>query len=227
MKLLAILIAAVISYLLGSLCFAIIFVRIIKGQDIRTMGSKNAGLTNVLRCCGSSCAVLTLVGDLCKGVLAVSLSRTIASALNAGLQYDNNTRYIGYIAAFFAILGHVFPLYFNFRGGKGVLVGVASFIFIDWKMFVILLIIFAAVLIFSNYVSLASITASACCPVITFLTSWLGDGCTLGRSALYMLLSVPMAAMVIWMHRSNINRLLNGTERKFRKSKTSGSSGKK
>lgn len=215
----AILIAAAIGYLLGSINSSILIVKIVKGQDIRTMGSNNAGLTNTLRCCGGFCALLTLVGDILKGVLAVYVSQIIAGALDAGLSGDGSTRYIGYIAGFFAIIGHIFPLYFQFRGGKGVLVGVASFIIIDPKVFLILLGIFIIVLLLSNYVSLSSIIASSCCPVITLFTSWLWEVNSFGRSLLYMLLTLPMAAMVVWMHRGNIQRLKNGTERKFRKSK--------
>ena len=117
--LLAIGASAIIGYLLGSCNFSIIVVRLVKGEDIRTMGSKNAGLTNTLRCAGKGCALMTLIGDLGKGVVAVILSRLVCSALEAGLSPDNNTYYIGYIAGLFAIIGHVFPLYYGFKGGKG------------------------------------------------------------------------------------------------------------
>ena len=110
-----------------------------KGKDIRTMGSKNAGLTNTYRCCGPACAGLTLVGDLLKGVIAVALARGFASLLSAGLSPDNDTHYIGYIAGFFAIIGHVFPIYYGFKGGKGVLVGVSSFLALDPRVFIALI----------------------------------------------------------------------------------------
>ncbi len=213
--LLALLIAAALGYLLGSCNCSIIFVKLMTGKDIRTMGSKNAGLTNTYRCCGPVPAVLTLIGDLCKGILAVGLARAAASALSAGLSPDNDTHYIGYIAGLFAVIGHIFPLYFQFRGGKGVLVGVASFLMVDAKVFMALLLIFIVILAISKYVSLASIMSALYCPLATLLISWIVTGAGVGRSFLYMVLSLPMAGIVIWMHRTNIQRLIDGTESKF------------
>ncbi len=207
--------AAVIGYLLGSCNFSIIVVRLIKGEDIRTMGSKNAGLTNTLRCAGKGCALLTLIGDLGKGVVAVLLSRWICSMLDAGLSPDNDVHYIGYIAGLFAIIGHVFPVYYGFKGGKGVLVGVSTFIIVDWRLFCILIAIFAIILAISKYVSLSSIIATASCPPIAFLMELLASGTSWQRALFYALLSIPMAALIIWMHRSNIERLKNGTENRF------------
>lgn len=212
---LAMVLACVFGYFMGSLNFSIIIVRIMKGKDIRTMGSKNAGLTNTYRCCGAPCAVLTLIGDLCKGVFAVSLSKMIAAALNAGFKPDNDTLYIGFIAGFFAIIGHVFPIYYHFKGGKGVLVGVSTFLVVEPRVFLALIIIFAAMLALSKYVSLSSIIATAYAPLAVLLMSWIVDGCSFGRSLLYMILCLPMAATIIYMHRSNIERLKNGTESKF------------
>ena len=205
---LAIIAAAGLGYFLGSLNFSIIVVRMMTGRDIRDMGSKNAGLTNTLRCAGKSCALFTLLGDLLKGIIAVALARGLCHLLHAGLMPGNDTHYIGYIAGFFAILGHVFPIYYSFKGGKGVLVGAASFLAVDYKVFLALLAIFAVILALSKYVSLASIISTAYCPLATLLMSWLIDGYSFGRSFLYLIMSLPMAAMVIWMHRSNIQKNL-------------------
>lgn len=215
MMFLAILLAAVFGYFLGSLNFAIIIVKIMKGKDIRTMGSKNAGLTNTYRCCGPACAVLTLIGDLCKGVFAVSLARMVTTALGAGLSPDNDAQYIGFIAGFFAIIGHIFPIYYHFKGGKGVLVGVSAFLVIEPRVFLALIIIFAVILALSKYVSVSSIIATAYAPIAIFLMSLVVDGCSFGRSLLYTVLCIPMAVVVIYMHRTNIERLRNGTESKF------------
>ena len=114
MLILAILISAVLSYLLGSFNSSILVVRLLKHQDIREFGSHNAGLTNTLRCFGKGCAALTLVGDLAKGIVAVLLSRGICELLGTGLTAQNDVHFIGYIAGIFAILGHVFPIYFLF-----------------------------------------------------------------------------------------------------------------
>lgn len=211
---LAIAAAVLIGYLLGSCNFSIIVVRLIKGEDIRTMGSKNAGLTNTLRCAGKGCALLTLIGDLGKGVFAVFLSRLICGSLEAGISPDNNTYYIGYVAGLFAIIGHILPLYYGFKGGKGVLVGVSTFIIVDWRVFCILIGIFIVVLSISKYVSLSSITATACCPPLIFIIELI-SGTSMGLCLLYAVISIPMAAIVIWMHRSNIQRLKEGTENRF------------
>ena len=213
--LLAVILAGALGYFLGSLNFAIIVVKIITGKDIRTMGSKNGGLTNTYRCCGAVPALLTLIGDLSKGVMAVAAARTIAYGLEAGLSPDNDTHYIGYIAGLFAVIGHIFPAYFQFRGGKGVLVGVASFLMVDPKVFAALLAIFIVIVALSHYVSVGSIISAAYCPLATLLMSWIVDGDSFGRSLLYMVLSIPMAAIVIWMHRTNIQRLREGSENKF------------
>jgi len=211
----AIILAAALGYFLGSINFSIIIVQIVRGKDIRTMGSKNAGLTNTYRCCGPACAGLTLLGDVCKGVLAVALARMIAGFMKVGLVPDNDVHYIGYVAAFFAIIGHIFPVYYGFKGGKGVLVGAASFLALDFRVFIALIAIFIVILAISKYVSLSSILASAYGPLAVFMMSLIVNGTSFPRSLLYLILSLPMSAVIIWKHRSNIERLLNNTESKF------------
>lgn len=212
---LSITIAAVLSYFLGSCNSSIIIVKLLKNEDIRNFGSHNAGLTNTLRCFGKKCAVITLIGDLSKGIIAVTLSRLFCYLLNGGLLPDNDTHYIGYIAGFFAIIGHIFPAYYGFKGGKGVLVGVSAFLAVDPVMFALLMAIFIIVLSASKYVSLASITASVCCPLITFFLHFFAYDDPLRYSVLYTVLAFIMSYTVIFMHRSNIQRLKNGTENKF------------
>ena len=125
MLILAIVIAAALGYLLGSLNSAILTVRLLKHEDVRQFGSGNAGLTNTLRCFGKLCALFTLIGDLAKGVVAVLLSRFIATALTGGTA---DTYMIGAISGIFALIGHVFPLYYGFKVVKCVLVGVSIFL---------------------------------------------------------------------------------------------------
>lgn len=216
MLILAILISAVLSYLLGSFNSSILVVRLLKHQDIREFGSHNAGLTNTLRCFGKGCAALTLVGDLAKGIVAVLLSKGICELLGTGLTAQNDVHFIGYIAGIFAILGHVFPIYYHFKGGKGVLVGVSVFLGIDWKVFLCLIVIFAVVLAISKYVSLGSIIAAACCPVVTFLFQfWRRGDLPMWYLWLNTGLAALMGAWVIYMHRTNIQRLKAGNENKF------------
>ncbi len=216
MLILAIGLSAVISYLLGSCNSAILVVRLLKHKDIRDYGSHNAGLTNTLRCFGKGCAALTLAGDLAKGIIAVLLSRGICYWLDVGLTAQQDVHFIGYVAGIFAILGHVFPLYYHFKGGKGVLVGVSVFLGIDWKVFLCLIAVFAIVLAVSKYVSLGSIVASACCPVLTFLLQTMQRGdLPWWYVWLNTIMAAAMGAWVIWMHRTNIQRLKSGTENKF------------
>lgn len=212
---LSIAIAALISYLLGSCNFSIIVVRLLKNEDVRNFGSHNAGLTNTLRCFGKGCALLTLIGDLSKGVVAVTLSRCLCRLMEGGLSPDNDTHYIGYIAGFFAIIGHIFPIYYGFKGGKGVLVGVSTFIAVDPAIFFILIAIFAVILAVSKYVSLSSIIASLCCPIATFLLHFFFFDDALLHTLLYSILSLIMASVVVYMHKTNIERLKNGTENRF------------
>ena len=216
MLILAILISAVLSYLLGSFNSSILVVRLLKHQDIREFGSHNAGLTNTLRCFGKGCAALTLVGDLAKGIVAVLLSKGICELLGTGLTAQHDLHFIGYSAGIFAILGHVFPIYYHFKGGKGVLVGVSVFLGIDWKVFLCLIVIFAVVLAISKYVSLGSIIAAACCPVVTFLFQfWQRGDLPMWYLWLNTGLAALMGAWVIYMHRTNIQRLKAGNENKF------------
>ena len=221
MLFLAIVLSALVSYLLGSCKSSILVVRLLKHQDVRNFGSHNAGLTNTLRCFGKGCAALTLIGDLAKGIIAVFLSRGICHWMDVGLTAQQDVHFICYIAGIFAILGHVFPLYYHFRGGKGVLVGVSVFLGIDPKVFGCLILIFIIVLAISKYVSLGSIIAAVCCPIITFLFQMLQRGdMPMWYVWLNTGLAAVMGAMVIWMHRTNIQRLKNGTENRFSFHKT-------
>lgn len=216
MLLLAIVLSVIVSYLLGSCNSAIIVGKLIKHDDIRNYGSKNAGLTNTLRCFGKGCALLTLIGDLGKGIVAVLLSKGICHMLDVSIAGDEKVQFIGYVAGIAAILGHVFPLYYHFKGGKGVLVGVSVFIVIDWRAFCIMILIFAIVLLISKYVSLGSMIGAASCPVITLILQLvLYPDRPLWYTLLNTAMALVMGAWVIFMHRSNISRLKNGTENRF------------
>ncbi len=213
MLLLCCLVAALVGYLLGSINSAILTVRLLKHEDVRNFGSGNAGLTNTLRCFGKGCAALTLIGDLAKGVVAVLISRYLT---DLWMQGTGDTYFIGCLAGCFAILGHVFPIYHHFKGGKGVLVGVSIFLVLDWRVFCILIGIFAVVLLLSKYVSLASVIAASCCPFVTAVVQYLLDThYTMPQIILHFCMTAVMAGMVVFMHRSNIQRLKEGTERKI------------
>lgn len=194
-----------IGYLLGSLSFSIIVSKLFKGEDIRNYGSKNAGMTNILRTYGKRYALLCGIGDFSKGLAAVLIGRLIFHLLGI-TAFD-----AGYVAGFAAMLGHLFPLYFGFRGGKGVLTGLGVMLSLSPLTFLIVLIIALPLLFGTRIVSLASITGAICYPIITILVHSLQ-----GRP---VILDAVFAALcgviVLYMHRANIQRLINGTEYRF------------
>lgn len=218
------LMAAALSYLLGSISFSIIFTKKLRNADIRTMGSGNAGLTNVLRSVGMKAGVLTLIFDFAKGAASVYAGRMIFSffAATHGLP-PYYAQYGAYLAGLFCMIGHIYPLYFGFRGGKGVLSSAATLAVLDWRLFIVCVGFFALVVALSRYVSLGSILGAASFPVANFLiifreyrsgTSPFGP-LPLSYVWITTLLAVVTAVVVIAKHRDNIRRLRNGTENKF------------
>ena len=166
--LLYVLFCAVIPYLLGSLSFSIIVSRLLFRKDVRNYGSHNAGMTNVLRTFGKGAAALTLAGDIGKGVAAVLLAKWFFSAhLNDAIYYRGAI--IGvYLAAFFAVIGHVYPLYFGFKGGKAVSVATGTIIALEPVLLVPLAAIFFVTLACGKMVSLASVLCAVAYPLVTF-----------------------------------------------------------
>lgn len=211
-------ISAVISYLLGSCNSSIIVVRLLKHEDIREVGSKNAGLTNTLRCYGKFPALLTLLGDLGKGIVSVLLSILVFRIAVGEGSFNSQT--VGYISGIFAILGHIFPIYYGFRGGKGVLVSSSILLVIDPLTFAIIIPFFAVVLFISKYVSVASIASAVFYPILTFLLHYFAEGEPLDVCLTHTALVAVTSILLIYMHRANIQRLKNGTENKFFKKKT-------
>lgn len=189
-----ILILAVVGYLLGSINSAILVSRLTMGYDIRTQGSGNAGLTNAYRCMGGGRTLLVLVGDVAKAAIALYIGGMLMGAMGK------------LIAGAFVILGHVFPLYFGFKGGKGVLVGATMIAMFDWRIILILLVVFIILVGATKWVSLGSVTAAALFPFLTYYFY---------RDVPMFVLTAGMAAAVIYMHRSNIVRILHGEENKF------------
>ena len=202
-------VVSLVAYLLGSISFAIIVSKIVAHDDVRKYGSKNAGMTNILRTYGKIPALFTLIGDFLKGMLAVFIARAVFSYLGIDL-FD-----AGYIAGFFALLGHLYPVYFGFRGGKGVLTSLGIILVVNPLVFFILLIIFIPVLIITKIVSLVSVTGALLYPIITVIV----DYCLRKPVLFDFCFSALFAVIVIYKHRENIKRLLNGTERRIGDSK--------
>ncbi len=214
MLILCFIIAAILPYLLCGVNSAIIVTKIKTGEDIRTMGSGNAGLTNTLRTQGKLAALFVLLGDVAKGVLSVILV-SLAFRLLAGIDAraaESAYEWVLYASGTSAILGHVFPLYYGFKGGKGVLVTVAVLLAIDWLPAVILLGIFALVVLLTKYVSLGSCIAAFLYP-FTVLIFGIIEKCPC--YLLNFLFSGLIAVLIIFMHRDNLKRLANHTEKKL------------
>lgn len=206
---LAVVLTAVVAYLLGSISFAVVVSRIYAHDDVRKYGSHNAGMTNVLRTYGKVPALFTLVGDFSKGLVAVMLGRWLFSVLGV-TGFD-----AGYVAGIFALLGHLFPLYFGFKGGKGVLTSMGIMLAVNPPVLAILVAILLPVLFVVKIVSLISITGALLYPLVTYIVKvyW-------GQPPLWdTLFASVFAVIVIYMHRENIKRLLNGTEKKLQISK--------
>ena len=210
MTILAALLSILCAYLLGSLNFAIIVSRLFFGKDIRKFGSGNAGMTNILRTFGKPAAAGVLTGDVLKGTCAVLLGKLFFALLAP----QTGVLLGAYLAATGAILGHLFPLYFGFKGGKGVSVATGAIIAIEPLIVAALLVVFLLVILCSRIVSLASITVAALYPVFTFIYFAFFDQ-EYGHLWMNTFFAAILGGLVIYMHRANIRRLLNGTEYKF------------
>lgn len=199
---------AIEGYLLGSINFAIIVSRKFYKEDVRAKGSGNAGMTNILRTYGKKGAALTLLGDILKGVLAVWIGRWLFMWLLPGVSIE----YGAYIAAIFAIVGHTFPVYFKFKGGKGVAVSGGVIIALQPIIALILILIFAIIVLCTKIVSLGSVIGMALYGPATLIDCLITKQ---PNTVFCTICACIISVMVIWMHRENIKRLLNGTEYKF------------
>ncbi|MCQ4021787.1 MULTISPECIES: glycerol-3-phosphate 1-O-acyltransferase PlsY [unclassified Ruminococcus] len=219
----------VISYLLGSISFSIIITRIVNNHaDIRTMGSGNAGFTNVLRSVGKGPAVFTIVFDFLKGVISVVIGwllfSTIATIDGGAVLQSEIISYGKFIAGMCCMLGHIFPIYFGFRGGKGVVTAAAMMAVADWRIFLAVIITFGIVFLITKIISKASILAAIMTPVYTFCVTYFLDYLPSQSEAnshtiVYVAVATVCMALVgltvVLKHKENIKRILNGTEKKI------------
>lgn len=190
--------AALAAYFIGSFSASIFLSETLLGRDVRQEGSGNAGATNMARAYGMSFGVLTLLCDFAKALLAVWLSRRILG--DWGL----------FVGGFACLVGHCFPVYYQFKGGKGISTGAALGLCMDWRMLVVMVISFAIAVVLSRKVSVGSICAALCVVPAAFIMD-------LGLPA--KLLTVCCAALVLWRHRENMRRIINGTEPDFKAGK--------
>ena len=218
--------SAVIAYLLGSISFSILFTKFFSHKDIRSMGSGNAGTTNVLRSVGAKAAVCTFVFDFAKGVVAVLIGKLIFQAFypTAGLANVMSefefVQYGAFIAAAFCVLGHDFPVFFGFRGGKGVLTSWSIILLIDWRSFVVVIVVFIVVVLLTRIVSAGSISAGIAFPICTFVFNYLVDYrmFQIGSPTycvLTMIVALFLGGLLVGKHHANIARLRAGTDKKL------------
>ncbi len=207
------LVSAIIAYLLGSISFAIPVTKLFIGKDIRQMGSGNAGFTNVLRCVGKPAAIITFIGDFSKGICSLYIGRWIFLMMGSNVPNIEQTAEVGAaVAGLFALMGHLFPIYFGFKGGKGILISAGIICALDPMCFLVILSIFLIVFVITKTVSKGSLTVAVCYPIATFLLNKL-----IYKSDAWLamtLIATAFAVVVIYMHRENIKRIINGTEPK-------------
>ena len=192
------LISIIAAYLLGSVSFSILISRF-KGSDVRSKGSGNAGATNMARIYGVGPGILTLFGDAFKAAVAISIGWFLLG--DWGI----------FTGGLFCLLGHCFPVFYQFRGGKGISVGAAMALALDWRVFVTVVVVFFVVALLSRKVSLGSV-----CAALSILIAALAFELSLPR----VLLAGLGMALVVFQHRDNIYRLINGTEADFHAAKS-------
>jgi len=192
---------AIIAYLLGSIPFGLILVKITRGEDVRLSGSGNIGATNVARAGGPTLGVATLLLDSFKGFVAVAIAMATSRRIP-----DVDFALAAALAALCAILGHVFPIWLKFHGGKGVATAVGAFVGLAPRAVLVVFAIFLIIVAIFRYVSLGSIVASASFPVLAFFL-YRGQSSPAGLAVM-----LGASLLIILKHKANIRRLLNGTE---------------
>ena len=204
------------AYLLGSIVFGILISKHFCHDNVRTHGSGSAGMTNMLRNYGKAAGAATAVGDVAKGAVAVILGRLIFAWMLLGTGIEPVCG--AYLAGIFAVIGHTLPVYFGFKGGKGVLVGAGAILATSPVVVLALLIIFLIEFAITRIVSLGSIIVAGLYPILA-IVYWAWQGANLPSLVFIGVCAAIMGGMVIYMHRSNIQRLKDGTEYRFTKKK--------
>lgn len=208
----ACIISGIIAYLLGSISFSIIFTKKIAGFDVRQKGSGNAGSTNVLRTAGKKPAILTLICDILKGVIAIFIAYLIGRIFNFDIQ---SSAMLVQIAGICVVIGHTFPVFFGFKGGKGVATALGVLLVTNWQIGLICLVFALVLMALTRIVALGSIAAAILFPVLCFFITnnyLVGDSST--RMS-YLVFGIIMAVIVIFNHRSNIQRMASGKENRL------------
>lgn len=203
----AYIIVAIVAYLIGSISFSIIISKKMAGFDVREKGSGNAGATNMLRSVGKKAAALTLLGDALKGVVAILFAIIVGAIVK-----DLDKSLLVQIAGIFVVIGHTFPVFFGFKGGKGVATSLGVLLMTNWKIGLICLIFALVLMVLTKTVSMGSVGAAILYPILVL---FINTNFTVSEGSGYLIYSIILAAIVIFNHRENIKRILNGTENKL------------
>lgn len=207
----AYIIVAIIAYLIGSVNFSVLISKKMAGFDVREKGSGNAGTTNMLRSVGKKAAVITLVCDILKGVVSIVIAIIVG---NIAKNLDREL--LLQIAGITVVLGHTFPIFFGFKGGKGVATSLGVLLMSNWQIGLICLVFAVVLMALTRMVSLGSCAAAVLFPVLTLFINQHYTVLTDGKSGrVYFVYSVILAIIVLYNHRSNIKRILSGTENKL------------
>ena len=201
----AYIVVAIIAYLIGSISFAVIFGKKFGGIDVRTKGSGNAGSTNVLRTVGKKAALCSVVCDVLKGVVAVLIAVIVSKIFKS-----TDGALLAQIAALCVVIGHTFPVFYGFKGGKGVATSLGILLTINWKIGLICFVFAIAIMAVTRMVSLGSVTAAV---LFAVLCLFIREGYIVQGN--YIVFGILLAAFVIFNHRTNIVRIKNGTENKL------------
>ena len=200
-------IVAIAAYLIGSISFSVIISKKMAGFDVREKGSVNAGATNMLRSVGKKAAILTLLGDALKGVVAILFAIIVGAIAKSA-----DKSLLVQIAGILVVVGHTFPVFFGFKGGKGVATSLGVLLMTNWKIGLICLVFALVLMAVTRMVSLGSIGAAVLFPVLVL---FIHTNFTISEGSSYFIYSIILAAIVIFNHRANIQRILNGTENKL------------
>ena len=205
------LIVGIIAYLIGSINFSVLISKKMAGFDVREKGSGNAGTTNMLRSVGKKAAAITLICDILKGVISIVIAIIVG---NIAKNLDREL--LLQIAGIAVVLGHTFPIFFGFKGGKGVATSLGVLLMSNWQIGLICLVFAVVLMALTRMVSLGSCAAAVLFPVLTLFINQHYTVLTDGKSGrVYFVYSVILAIIVLYNHRSNIKRILNGTENKL------------
>ena len=201
-------IIAIIAYAIGSINFSIIISKKLAGFDVREKGSGNAGTTNVLRAVGAKAALITLICDITKGIIAILIAVIIGNIVR-----EVDRALLVQIAGILVIIGHTFPIFFEFKGGKGVATALGVLLITNWKIGLICLVFALVIIAVTRMVSVGSIGAAILFPILTLFMSENFIVEAVGLK--YLIYSLIIAAIVIFNHRENLKRIMNGTENKL------------